>query len=238
MTESDKTGAPKPRVLLVEDEEHLAFSLRFNLEAEGYEVELATTLEQARSHDPTSFDVLLLDVMLPDGNGFEFCSQLRRAGVFTPILMLTALGASEDIVTGLEVGADDYLTKPFSLGELLGRLAAILRRRRWETKKPETSETIEFGNNRVDFRSHEVVAQGEPAELTELEIRLVRFFVDRPNAVLSRGELLEGVWDMSAKTNTRTVDNFLVRLRKLFEADPAQPAHFLTVRGVGYRFVP
>ena len=229
------------RILLVEDEEHLAFTLRFNLQEEGYTVDLAGTLAAARECVENKYDLILLDIMLPDGSGFDFCEELRTAGNLAPVVMLTAKGTPEDIVTGLGVGADDYLTKPFSLSELLGRISAVLRRRRWDSESKSTDSPLSeavFGDNRVNFATFEVVAQGEPVEMTELELRLLRFFIDRPNAVVSREELLEGVWQVSPKTNTRTVDNFLVRLRKVFESDPATPAHFLTVRGVGYRFVP
>ena len=230
-----------PRILLVEDEEHLAFTLRFNLEEEGYSVDLAGTLEAARECIGRPYDLILLDIMLPDGSGFDFCEELRTKGNFAPVLMLTAKGTPEDIVTGLGVGADDYLTKPFSLSELLGRISAVLRRRQWERDSnpaPEASSQLVFGENRVNFETFEVSARGEPVELTELELRLLRFFVDRPNVVVSRQELLEGVWQVNPHTNTRTVDNFLVRLRKVFELDPSEPKHFLTIRGVGYRFVP
>ena len=230
-----------PRILLVEDEEHLAFTLRFNLEEEGYSVDLAGTLEAARECIGRPYDLILLDIMLPDGSGFDFYEELRTKGNFAPVLMLTAKGTPEDIVTGLGVGADDYLTKPFSLSELLGRISAVLRRRQWERDSnpaPEASSQLVFGENRVNFETFEVSARGEPVELTELELRLLRFFVDRPNVVVSRQELLEGVWQVNPHTNTRTVDNFLVRLRKVFELDPSEPKHFLTIRGVGYRFVP
>lgn len=229
------------RILLVEDEEHLAFTLRFNLQEEGYSVDLAGTLQAARECLGQPYDLILLDIMLPDGSGFDLCEELRAAGNFAPVVMLTAKGTPEDIVTGLSVGADDYLTKPFSLSELLGRISAVLRRRRWENESRATvaplSEFV-FGDNRINFVTFEVMADGKPVDMTELELRLLRFFVDRPNVVVSREELLEGVWQVSPKTNTRTVDNFLVRLRKVFELDPGDPAHFLTVRGVGYRFVP
>ena len=188
-------------------------------------------------------DILILDVMMPHKNGYDVCQEVKSDPGLQDIhvLMLTAKGTPEDIVTGLGVGADDYLTKPFSLSELLGRISAVLRRRQWERDSnpaPEASSQLVFGENRVNFETFEVSARGEPVELTELELRLLRFFVDRPNVVVSRQELLEGVWQVNPHTNTRTVDNFLVRLRKVFELDPSEPKHFLTIRGVGYRFVP
>ena len=237
---ADLASRPK-RLLLVEDEEHLAFSLKFNLEEEGYFVHLAVTLAEAGLVDCSEIDLILLDVMLPDGSGFDFCQALRDAGDFTPVLMLTAKGTSADIVSGLGAGADDYLTKPFALAELLGRIRAILRRRQWEkdkdAAKPGLSEET-FGRNRINFDTHEVVVGDTAVELTDLELRLLRFFLERPNLVVSRQDLLRDVWNLSPNTNTRTVDNFLVRLRRIFELDPAEPQHFLTIRGVGYRFVP
>lgn len=230
---------PAARLLLVEDEAHLAVSLRFNLLEEGYHVDVAETIGQARELLKERFDVIILDVMLPDGNGFEFCRELRNQGDLTPVLMLTALSASEDIVRGLTTGADDYVAKPFSLHELFGRVTALLRRQQWDGKPSNTTETdeVSFGGNTVDFGTHLAKTNHETVELTDLELRLLRYFVENVNRVVSRSELLKDVWDVSPKTNTRTVDNFIVRLRRLFEVDPAKPKHFVTVRGVGYRFV-
>ncbi len=232
------------RILLVEDEEHLAFTLSFNLGEEGYQVDVAESLQVARSTLTEDHDLIVLDVMLPDGSGFDYASELRSADNLVPILMLTAKGTPEDIVTGLEVGADDYLTKPFELAELIGRISAILRRRYWENSqrmdRPElpTIVNYQFAGNEVDFSTQEVLAQGQSVRLTTLELRLLQFFVARENQVVSREQLLEAVWEMPRVTNTRTVDNFLVRLRRVFERNPGEPRHFQTVRGVGYRFVP
>lgn len=226
------------RILLVEDEEHLAINLEFNLLEEGYKVDVAESLAQARSHRTSQrHDLIILDVMLPDGLGTDLCQELRDNGDLTPILMLTAKGTSEDIVTGLESGADDYMTKPFSLMELLGRIKAMLRRQTWDQPPPEAQQKIfHFQNHSINFDTHEVLAHGSPITLTALELRLLRFFVDHENQVVSREALLEEVWGLSKNTNTRTVDNFLVRLRRLFEEDPSNPQHFQTVRGIGYRF--
>jgi len=226
-------------VMLVEDEEHLAFALEFNLAEEGYRVDVANDIQSARELlEKHPVDLIILDVMLPDGSGFDYCTELRAQGVLTPILMLTAKGASSDIVTGLNAGADDYMTKPFHLGELLGRVAAMLRRRRWTQEVPAANDVlIHFGDNCVDFEAHEVRARGERIDLTELEMRLLRYFTDREGEVVTREQLLTDVWGVSANTATRTVDNFIVRLRRAFELDPASPRHFLTLRGIGYRFI-
>lgn len=230
------------RLLVVEDEENLAFSLEFNFEAEGYEVTLATCLAEARRFlEHASYDLVVLDMMLPDGQGIDLCRELRLGGDHTPVLFLTAKGAPDDVVAGLDAGADDYVTKPFVLAELLVRVAAMLRRQRWNEAAPVAANLreVEFGEgNSVNFGTREAFAQGEPVSLTDLEMRLLQFFCERQNLVVSRQELLEDVWGLAGDTNTRTVDNFLVRLRRLFEPDPSRPQHFVTVRGVGYRFVP
>lgn len=245
MSQAEHSAAPEGagRVLLVEDEEHLAFALQFNLEAEGYAVDVAGSLQEAREHlEGEGYDLVLLDVMLPDGVGFDLCVELRAQGVLTPVLMLTAKGSAEDIVYGLNAGADGYMTKPFHLQELLSRLAALIRRQRWQVQPPsaevsDAGDAVSFGANHVDFARRSASAQGKAVELTELELRLLRFLVEHQGRPVSREELLEGVWDVSPQTNTRTVDNFIVRLRRLFEVDPSNPQHIVTVRGVGYRFV-
>lgn len=230
------------RILLVEDEQHLAFNLSFNLEAEGYQVDVAETLAGARERLEPAPALILLDVMLPDGNGFEFTRELREAENLVPILMLTAKGTPDDIVSGLEAGADDYLTKPFELTELTSRIAAMLRRRAWETQRlgPVVSTgqgRYEFSGNEIDFEKRQASSRDKTVRLTDLELRLMQYFIEHENEPISREQLLETVWELPPATNTRTVDNFLVRLRRLFEEDPASPRHFLTVRGVGYRFV-
>jgi DNA-binding response OmpR family regulator len=232
------------RILLVEDEKHLAFALGYNLTEEGYQVDLASSLEQARGLITPTHDLLLLDVMLPDGSGFDFCKELRRSGNLIPIIILTAKGNAEDVVNGLERGADDYVRKPFALAELLGRISATLRRRHWDASPASPGQAdrreqpvLQFGRNRINFATGESWVGDSTVELTELELRLMRFFSERDQLVISRQDLLEGVWGISRQTNTRTIDNFIVRLRKLFETDPMHPVHILTVRGVGYRFV-
>lgn len=227
-------------LLLVEDEEHLAFTLEFNLTQEGYVVDTARTIQEARQFVGNAYDLILLDVMLPDGNGFQFCQSIRQEGNRTPVLFLTAKGSSEDIVEGLDAGADDYITKPFVLKELLARIAAVLRRKQWTapTDAVDTlDETYTFGRVRVHFGHHTVHLDDECIELTALEFRLLQFFIAHENQAIRREDLLERVWEVSASNTTRTVDNFIVRLRRIFEEDPSNPKHFLTVRGVGYRFV-
>lgn len=229
------------RLLLVEDEEHLGFTLQFNLQEEQYHVDWAPDLAQARTLLAEGYDLILLDVMLPDGTGFSWCQEIRAEGNHTPVLFLTAKGSSDDIVTGLDAGADDYMTKPFVLSELLARIKAMIRRSSWQDNSASVAlplDTFTFGHVNVDFRSHDVTAAGKTIELTHLEFRLLRFFIEHQNQVVSREALLEHVWEVHASSYTRTVDNFLVRLRRLFEKDPAQPQHFLTVRGAGYKFVP
>lgn len=235
--------AQDTRILVVEDEPHIAAGLKLNLELEGFDAEVAGTARDA-SHMLVSsrgFDVIILDVMLPDMDGFEFCRRLRAAGNLTPVIMLTARDEAEARVHGLEVGADDYMTKPFEIEELLARVRSMVRRMSWSTPyeaPTKVSTRLSFGDATLDFDTHEVLVKGEALELTRLELDLVRYFADNPGRVISRDELLAEVWGLKNYPNTRTVDNFIVRLRRYFEKDPKQPAHFLSVRGSGYKFVP
>ncbi|GAB5544964.1 MAG: response regulator transcription factor [Sandaracinaceae bacterium] len=236
-------SADELKLLVVEDEEHLAAGLKLNLELEGYEVDIAGTAREAgeRLLKPDGYDAIVLDVMLPDIDGFELCKKLRRSGNYTPVIMLTARSSAEDRVKGLESGADDYLVKPFELDELLARVRSMVRRRRWERSSEEslpTSTRARFGEAQIDFESHEASVGDTRVELTRLELDLLRYFVDNPGRVLSRDELLEQVWKLRNYSSARTVDNFISRLRKHFEPDPSNPRHFLSVRGAGYKFVP
>lgn len=231
------------RLLVVEDERHLSAGLKLNLELEGFEVDIAETSRQAGQFlvRPHAYATIILDVMLPDLDGFELCKRLRDSGNYTPVIMLTARSSPDDRVRGLEVGADDYLVKPFELTELLARVRSLIRRQAWATGpagESSASSILQFGNARVDFDSQEVTVNGEPVSLTRLELDLVRYFAENPERVLSREELMEKVWLLRNYPNTRTVDNFVLRLRKHFEPDPARPIHFLSVRGSGYRFRP
>lgn len=240
--QDEQSGGGPQRLLLVEDEEHLARGLKLNLEMEGYAVEVAATARAAGEKllDSGGYDAIVLDVMLPDIDGFELCKRLRESGNYVPVIMLTARSSAEDRVKGLEVGADDYMVKPFELGELLARVRSVLRRRRWErgAEKAPKEAVLTFGRARVNFETHEVEVGGEEARLTQLEIDLLRYLSSQPNRVVGRDELLEKVWKVRSSASRRTVDNFIGRLRKHFEADPADPKHFVSVRGAGYKFVP
>ena len=234
-------------VLIVEDETHLAEGLRFNLEAEGYTVEIAPDGESALEKlmgAPRHYDALLLDVMLPGIDGFEVAAELRREGVFLPILMLTARGRGEDVLRGFEVGADDYLPKPFELQILLARLGGLLRRRQWlqhekrsESLEDPTANRFSFAGKVIDFETLELQAGGRTIKLTLMEAELLRYLIQRIGKAVSRQAMLTDVWGMREDTDTRAIDNFIVRLRRYLEDDPSAPRHLLTVRGVGYRFV-
>lgn len=232
----------KTRLLVIEDEDHLATGLKLNLELDGFAVDVAETARQAAQFllRPQAYGAIVLDVMLPDLDGFEFCTKLRASGNYTPLIMLTARSSPHDRVRGLEAGADDYLAKPFELNELLARIRSLLRRREWEgsTSNGSDGEILQFGSARVDFNAYEVTVDGKPVRLTQLEFALLRYFAEHPDQVLSRQELLENVWQLGNYPNTRTVDNFVLRLRKYFEPDASRPVHFLSVRGLGYRFCP
>jgi DNA-binding response OmpR family regulator len=234
-------------VLIVEDEKHLADGLRYNLKAEGYEVDVAGSAEQAFAlllDRPQAYDVMVLDVMLPGMDGFSLASRLRAEGHFVPILMLTARGQAEDVLRGFEAGADDYLPKPFELSVLLARLNALLRRRDWFQKdlknapQHDTRSTlVEVGDRTIDFESLELRSGSQTVHLTLMEAELLRYLIDHEGKIVSRSAILEDVWGLREDTDTRAIDNFIVRLRKYLEDEPSRPRHLLTVRGVGYRFV-
>ncbi len=221
-------------VLVIEDDPTLRLGLTKALRSAGYRVEVSNTgsegLDSALANRP---DLVLLDVMLPGKNGFEVCEELRRADEDLPVILVTAKGEEEDKVRGLRLGADDYVTKPFGVAELLARVDAALRRRR---RREHESTVVEVGAARVDFRSYRVTRDGEPVEMTALELKLLRFFLDREDQMLSRQQLLDGVWGADYFGTDRTVDNFVNRLRVKLEHDPKAPRHFVTVRGGGYRF--
>lgn len=221
-------------VLVVEDDPVLRMSLRATLRSAGYKVELAPTgtegLELALTSPP---DLVLLDVMLPGLNGFEVLQRIRRENALLPVLMVTAKGEEEDKVRGLGLGADDYVVKPFGVSELLARVAAALRRTRLTEA---TTTTVEFGLVRADFGSHKLERAGESVDVTALEMKLLRFFVERDGRLLTRQQILDGVWGTDYYGTDRTVDNFINRLRAKIEEQPKQPHHLVTVRGAGYRF--
>jgi DNA-binding response OmpR family regulator len=222
------------RILLVEDEAALRLGLSDRLTSEGYEVASAADgdegFERARSEP---FDLLILDVMLPGRSGFDVCRDLRREGVETPILMLTARGEVIDRVLGLKLGADDYLVKPFETMELLARVEALLRRAQPDTE----GGSFSFGDVRIDFRRMELTREGVPIELSALEFRLLRFLVEHRGEVLSRERLLDEVWGYDADVYSRTVDQHVATLRKKLEADSRRPRHLVTVHGAGYKLV-
>ena len=235
------------RILVVEDEQHIADGLRFNLEAEGHDVTIATDGEQALASildERRSFDVVVLDVMLPGRDGFAVATALRTAGQFLPILMLTARNRPEDVLRGFEAGADDYLPKPFELAILIARINGLLRRRRWnesqpaEAAPPPQREVYSFAGRTLDFTTMEVQARGTSYRLTQMECDLLRYLVTHAGQPVSRGAILENVWDLHEETDTRAIDNFIVRLRKYLEDRPDSPRFLQTVRGVGYKFVP
>ena len=289
-----------PRILVVEDEAHLAEGLLFNLQAEGYEVELvydgeaalaqllpaaespqmdehpadpapresertaswlrdpadrhptdhgATSLDQDQHELGADFDAVLLDVMLPGKSGFEVVGALRAALNYVPVMMLTARGRPEDILHGLEAGADDYLAKPFDLSILLARLHVLLRRMRWQSTAPEPSAlpatgeaelppTYSFAGRTINFSLLELTAKGSSIRLTLMEADFLRYLSLHPSRIIPRKELLEQVWRVHEDTDTRAIDNFVVRLRRYLEDEPANPVYLKTVRGVGYRFLP
>jgi DNA-binding response OmpR family regulator len=255
------------RVLVVEDEAHLADGLRFNLQAEGHSVEVAADGETALERlveKRERFDVVVLDVMLPGKSGFDVAALLREKKNYVPILMLTARGRAEDVLQGFASGADDYLPKPFELAILIARLESLLRRSVWmkdrdraradegdghdndndldkARQSPEgeqgTSDTFSFGGKTIDFEELELRTLGNTIHLTVMEAELLRYLVKSEGRVVSRKAILEDVWGLHEDTDTRAIDNFVVRLRRYIEEDPSQPKHLQTVRGVGYRFV-
>jgi len=243
------------RVLVVEDEAHLAQGLRFNLEAEGYSAEVVGDGEAATERllqQKERFDAVVLDIMLPGKDGFRVVSELRAARNYVPVLMLTARGRPEDVLKGFASGADDYLPKPFDLEILLARLQGLLRRSQWLRGAPASTQTssspdeaaadgdfgtFSFRGKTVDFGALELRSGGNVIHLTLMESELLRHLIRNDGHVVSRKQVLEEVWGLHEDTDTRAIDNFIVRLRRYIEDDPAHPRHLLTVRGVGYRFL-
>jgi len=226
-----------PRILVVDDETNLAEGIAENLEAEGYDVECAADglrgLDRARED---AWDLMVLDVMMPGLDGFAVCETLRAEDNQLPILFLTARDETDDRVQGLAAGGDDYLTKPFDLRELLLRVQAILRRGRWYAEAT-TTPTLGFAGNEISWRSYRATSHdGRTHDLTHKEAMILKCLADREGEIVSREEILEMVWGYEAFPSTRTIDNFIVRLRKRFEREPENPAHLHTARGIGYRF--
>ena len=254
------TQPTAPLIAIIEDEDHLAHGLIFNLEAEGYRthheadgnaalVWLLDATAPAAADPPAA---ILLDVMLPGRDGFSIVSALRHANRHTPVLLLTARGRSEDIVAGFAAGADDYLPKPFDLAVLFARLTALLRRVHWQTSAETPAETsakaiptptpiCTLAGHIIDLDALEIRTTDQPEptiHLTVMEAELLRYLLDHPRKIIARKELLENVWHVKEDTDTRAIDNFIVRLRRYLEPDPSRPIHFLTIRGIGYRFIP
>jgi two-component system, OmpR family, alkaline phosphatase synthesis response regulator PhoP len=242
------------RILIVEDEAHLAQGLRFNLEAEGHSVQISENGEEALKRllkEREHFDALVLDVMLPGKDGFVVAHELRKAKNYTPLLMLTARGRPEDVLKGFESGADDYLPKPFNLAILIARITSLLRRKNWLSSTPAESaqtaqpasqqplpETFHFDDKVVDFQNMQLRVGEEVIPLTMMESDLLRCLIQNSGRPVSRKQLLQEVWNLHEDTDTRAIDNFIVRLRRYIERDPSKPRYLLTVRGIGYRFVP
>ncbi len=226
------------RVLVVEDEQHLAEGLRFNLEAEGFEATVCETGEDALAAfaGEPNFDLLVLDVMLPGIDGFEVIRRLRESRHYLPTLMLTARSRPDDIVRGIASGADDYLAKPFDLGVLIARIKGLMRRREWLQGESSTpADRITINGRTIDFKTLEIEVDGEKLPLTLMEVNLLKYLIDHEGEAVSRADLLNNVWQVQSDTDTRAIDNFIVRLRRYIETDPAHPECLLTVRGVGYR---
>jgi DNA-binding response OmpR family regulator len=232
------------RVLVVEDEQHLAEGLRFNLEQEGYEVEVVDNGEAALDlligEHRKDFDIVVLDVMLPGKNGFAVVAEMRQAGQYVATLILTARGHSDDVLEGFAAGADDYLVKPFELDILIARIRGLLRRREWLRADPappkKSPDSFTFGDKTVFFDLLELHVRDQVFPLTLMEMNVLRYLIAHAGRPVSRGAMLEDVWGLREDTDTRALDNFIVRLRRYIEDDPAKPQHLLTVRGVGYRF--
>jgi two-component system alkaline phosphatase synthesis response regulator PhoP len=226
------------RILLVEDEENLRDAIKLNLELESYEVEVADTGKKAlKKIAEQRFNLIILDVMLPEIDGFEICQQLRVNDAETPVLFLTAKDASEDKVKGFKLGADDYLTKPFNLEELLLRVRALVKRSQQGKSNGADMREYRFGDNIVNFVTYKAIGTGgKEYALTKKEIALLKLLFDRKDSVVSRTQILQFVWGYDVYPSTRTIDNFITSFRKYFERDPSRPEHFLSVRSIGYKF--
>jgi two-component system, OmpR family, alkaline phosphatase synthesis response regulator PhoP len=236
--------ADKQHILVVEDEEHLAMGIKYNLVAEGYYVSVigdgraaVKFLTESADH----IDLVVLDLMLPGMSGYAVCESLRAIDREVPVLILSARTLAEDRTRGFDVGANQYMSKPFELDEFISRvrnLLAFSRRHEENRGNPPHVEQFEFGSAKIDFTTFEVLVQGESIRMTQMELTLLRYFIENQGRVIPRRELLENVWGMPGNINTRAPDQFIRRLRKIFEPDPAQPRHFLTIRDAGYRFIP
>ncbi len=236
----------RQHILVVEDEKHLGVGIKYNLEAEGFRVTLVEdgpTALRLFNHSRDSIELIVLDLMLPGMSGYAVCESIREGGSNVPVLMLSARTLAEDRSRGFDVGANQYLAKPFELVELISRVKNLLSSARVAEPTAEPTRTVavkqtQFGEMEVDFETHEVIKEGQPFRMTPKELRLLKYFVENPNRVISRQELLREVWEMSGNLQTRAVDQFIARLRKAIERNPAAPIHLLTIRDAGYRFLP
>jgi DNA-binding response OmpR family regulator len=232
-------GNSRFRILLVEDEENLALSLKYNLEEDDYDVALAADGEEAvRTFSDKEYDLILLDIGLPKIDGFEVLKDIRSKSMRIPVLVLTARTSASDRVLGLELGADDYLTKPFHIAELMLRIKGMLRRKMWYEEEPTEISAFMFGSNIIDLKKLSARSGKTDIPLTSLEASLLSYFIRNHDKLISKEDILVNVWNIDSKTETRTVENFIVRLRKYFEPHPAKPIFFRTVRGEGYMFTP
>lgn len=231
-------------ILVVEDEEHLAVGIKYNLEAEGFQVTTANNglvALEVIEDDSNPVDLIVLDLMLPGMSGYEVCEQVRDSGRHMPVLMLSARTLSEDRTRGFDVGANQYLVKPFELEELLSRIKNLLAQSGIQPNKTQsrTNSIVEydFGDAKINFQTYEIRVNGKQVRLTQLQIKVLKYFIENEGVVIPRAKLLEDVWEMPGHMNTRAPDQILRQLRKTFEPNPAKPAHFLTIRDAGYRFV-
>ncbi len=226
--------------MIVEDEKHIADGLRFNLEEEGFDAEIAPDGEIALEKLLDSnnyFDAVVLDVMLPKVDGFEVAKRMREAQNFTPILMLTARSRPEDVLLGFEAGTDDYLPKPFELDIFLARLKGLLRRQKWSNAPGESIDVFSINDKTFDFANLELSTGDEKIRLTLMEAKLLKHLIEKEGKAVSRKEILEEVWGLHEETDTRAIDNFIVRLRRYLEENPSKPKILMTVRGIGYKFI-
>ncbi len=231
-------GESKAAILIVEDEENLQEALKLNLELEGYDITCAENGAIAlKKVEEGYFDLIILDVMLPEIDGFDVCESIRLQNIETPILMLSARSGSADRVTGLKRGADDYLTKPFNLEELLLRVDKLIEKNRKLQVSSTIGDQFAFGGNTIDFKAQTAVnSRGENLSLSKKEVMLLKLLIEYKNEVVSREKILQSVWGYQVFPTTRTIDNFILSFRKYFEPDPREPKHFHSVRGVGYKF--
>ncbi|MGO9108996.1 MAG: response regulator transcription factor [Thermoguttaceae bacterium] len=238
--------ADKEHILVVEDEEHLAMGIKYNLVAEGYRVTVSGDGRAAiklLTESAADIDLVVLDLMLPGRSGYAVCESLRAIDREKPVLILSARNLPEDRTRGFDVGANQYMSKPFDLDEFLSRVRNLLafsqgRSASGTAPQADRAAQFEFAGAKIDFETFEVVVKGESIRMTQLELTLLRYFIENQGRVIPRRELLENVWGMPGNINTRAPDQFIRRLRKIFEPDPAQPRHFLTIRDAGYRFIP